>query len=52
MQLCMNGGIYVHVCMYVCTYIYIYAVIYIYIYIYIYIFGGRVYLGIKSSMLW
>ena len=32
--------------------IYIYVCIYIYIYIYINECGGRVYLGIKCSMLW
>ena len=38
------------------NYIYVYIYIYIYVYIYIYIyrnkFGGRVYLGIKCSVLW
>ena len=50
--------IYIYTYTYIHTYIYVYIYIYIYLYIYIYIYisinecGGRVYLGIKCSMLW
>ena len=43
---------YIDICMYVYMYICMYIYIYIYIYIYLNKCGGRVYLGIKCSMLW
>ena len=36
----------------ICMYVYMYICMYIYIYIYLNKCGGRVYLGIKCSMLW